>query len=77
MPKKTPITEEHIELGLVNTKNEILEHADKRYAPMIVKSIVYGILASFAGGVVLGLGGLVTSTFLNSFSTKAYEQPQN
>lgn len=77
MAKKTCVTEEHIELELLRARNEVLEHADKRYAPLIVKTIVYSMIATFAGGIVLGVGSLVTTTFLEGFENKTYEQTSN
>lgn len=77
MKKDTCITKDHIDLELLRARTELLEHADKRYAPLIIKTIVYGMIGTFAGGIVLGIGSLVTTNVLEGLSDKSYEQTQN
>lgn len=77
MSKKAAVTEENLEHELLLARTEIIDHSDKRYAPMIVKTIVYGMIGTFAGGIVLGVGSLVTTNFLEGLSTKPYEQASN
>lgn len=77
MENKTCITEEHIELELLRARTEVLEHADKRYAPFIIKTIVYGMIGTFAGGIVLGVGSLVTTNLLEKLQPQDYANTSN
>ncbi len=75
MTDKPCATHDHVEIEILKTKQELLEQADKKYAPIVVKTIVYGLIGTFAGGIVLGLGGLVTTKFIASFSQEQHETP--
>lgn len=46
--------------------------SDSRYAPMIVKTILYGLLGTIAAGVVFGIGDLVIKSFINNIERGAY-----
>lgn len=66
-----PITQKDLELELLKNNKAEREASDGKYAPIIVKTILYGLLAALASGVVLGMGNLVTEHFISSLDQPA------
>ncbi len=54
-----PITRDTLKAELLESAREERDISDIRYAPMIVKTIVFGLIGSIAVGVVMGIGNLV------------------
>lgn len=54
-----PITRDTLKAELLDSAREERDISDLRYAPMIVKTIVFGLIGSIAVGVVMGIGNLV------------------
>ena len=54
-----PITRDTLKAELLESAREERDISDLRYAPMIVKRIVFGLIGSIAVGVVMGIGNLV------------------
>ncbi len=71
-----PITTKDLELELLKHREAERVASDGKYAPMIIKTVVYGLLVAFAGGVVLGMGDLVSKAFIGNIEQKAQSEAQ-
>jgi len=48
-------TKDHVKAELLESERQEREISDDKYAPMIVKTIVFGIVGAIALGVVMGI----------------------
>lgn len=67
-----PVNTQDLELELLKHRENERKESDGRYAPMIVKTILYGLLGTIAAGVVFGIGDLVIKSFINKLDPEAY-----
>lgn len=74
MSEEKPIYPTDLELAILKKAKEERDASDGKYAPMVVKAIVYGILVAFAGGVVLGMGDLVSKAFIKTIDEKSQNE---
>jgi len=59
-----PLNKDFLRAELLDLARNEREASDKAYAPMLVKTILYTLLGTLAGVVVLGVGNLVTQKFI-------------
>lgn len=69
------IDKRDLELELLKQANAERKVSDERYAPMIVKTILYALLGVLASGVVFGMGDLIIKAFINNVDESAHTQP--
>ncbi len=73
--EREPLNKTELDLALALEREKERKESDGRYAPMIVKTILYGLLATLAGGVVIGMGDLVSKAFIRNIEEKTQTLP--
>lgn len=62
-------TEDHVQVKILESCKSERDESDKRYAPILVKTIVYSIVGIMASGVAFGIANVISSNFVHKAIT--------
>lgn len=75
MPESKGASENFVKLKIAESERQERDVSDTKYAPMFVKTILFGLIGSIALAVFFGVADLVINKFVSKFDTTTTIEP--